>query len=59
MLPAEDSLPIRLRSYYLTDHHLETLAARARRLRGIRCGEGIDLAEQRKRTGSVDGKTAA
>lgn len=59
-LLAEDGLPLRLRSYYLTDsHHLETLAARARRLRDIRPGEVIDLAEQRKRTGSVDGEGAA
>jgi DNA segregation ATPase FtsK/SpoIIIE-like protein len=55
-LIAEGEQPIRLRSYYLSDHDLDTLAARARALRGITddtrcesCGATVtDLDSKRK-----------
>ena len=34
-LIAENEQPVRLRSYYLSDNDLDTLAARARQLRGL------------------------
>ncbi len=55
-LIAEGELPIRLRSYYLSDQDLNTLATRAQALRGITaanrcdsCGATVtDLNEKRK-----------